>query len=136
MRLCGNASSQLLADHLMKKPENEHIEVHEMRGFAADTLSDALREAQAVSRGTKCRRFLYSLSLSPPEKERVPVSVVEDAIERIEARLGLAGHPGVIVFHKKAGPAPRPLRLVAYQCGDHDGRANVARPKEAGRYLA
>lgn len=75
--------------HLIK-PENEHIEVHEMRGFAADTLSGAMHEAQAVRRGTKCRQFLYSLSLSPPETERVPVSVFEDAIERIETKLGLA----------------------------------------------
>lgn len=60
-----------LALHLMK-PENEHIEVHEIRGFMADTIMGALREAEAVSRGTKCRQFLYSLSLSPPETERVP----------------------------------------------------------------
>lgn len=91
-----------LALHLMK-PENEHIEVHEIRGFMDDTIMGALREAEAVSRGTKCRQFLYSLSLSPPETERVPVAAFEDAIERIEAKLGLTGHARVVVFHEKQG---------------------------------
>ena len=91
-----------LAVHLMK-PENEHVEIHEIRGFMADTVSGALREAEAVSRGTRCRQHLYSLSLSPPETENVPVSVFEAAIERIEERLGLSGHPRVVVFHEKKG---------------------------------
>ncbi|WP_067338030.1 relaxase/mobilization nuclease domain-containing protein [Stappia indica] len=91
-----------LAVHLMK-PENEHVEIHEIRGFMADTVLGALREAEAVSRGTRCRQHLYSLSLSPPETECVPVSVFEAAIERIEDRLGLSGHPRVVVFHEKKG---------------------------------
>lgn len=91
-----------LARHLMK-PENEHVEVHEIRGFVADTLSGALREAEAVSRGTKCRRFLYSLSLNPPETEFVPIASFESAIDRIEDKLGLRGHPRVVLFHEKQG---------------------------------
>jgi hypothetical protein len=91
-----------LARHLMK-PENEHIEVHEIRGFTAGTIMGALREAEAVSKGTRCRQFLYSLSLSPPEMESVSVAAFEDAIERIEAKLGLAGHSRVVVFHEKKG---------------------------------
>ncbi|MBN9037588.1 MAG: relaxase/mobilization nuclease domain-containing protein [Rhizobiales bacterium] len=91
-----------LALHLMKA-ENEHIEVREIRGFVADTIIGALREAEAVSRGTKCRRFLYSLSLNPPARENVADSVFHSAVERIEAKLGLAGHPRVVVFHEKHG---------------------------------
>jgi hypothetical protein len=91
-----------LALHLMK-PENEHIEVHEIRGFVSGTVMGALREAEAVSRGTKCRQFLYSLSLSPPERENVPVGVFEDAVDRVEAKLGLGGHPRIVVFHEKQG---------------------------------
>ncbi len=104
MILDGNqrGGARNLAVHLTK-PENEHIELHEIRGFAADTLQGALREAEAVSKGTRCRQFLYSLSLSPPEKERVPVSTFEDAIERIETKLGLSGHARVVVFHEKEG---------------------------------
>lgn len=104
MILDGNqrGGARALALHLMK-PENEHIEVHEIRGFIADTVGGALREAEAISRGTKCQQFLYSLSLSPPEAERVPIAAFEDAIDRIEAKLGLAGHPRVVVFHEKQG---------------------------------
>lgn len=91
-----------LAVHLMK-PENEHIELHEIRGFSADTLRSALIEAEAISKGTRCRQFLYSLSLSPPTRERVPVSAFENAIETTEARLGLNGHARVVVFHEKKG---------------------------------
>lgn len=85
------------------KPENEHIEVREIRGFTADTILGALREAEAISRGTRCRQFLYSLSLSPPEKESVPVAAFEKAIEQVEAKLGLVSHPRIVVFHEKHG---------------------------------
>jgi hypothetical protein len=91
-----------LAVHLLK-PENEHIEVHEVRGFVSETIAGALREAEAISQGTKCRRYLYSLSLSPPETESVPVAAFESAIDRIEAKLGLVGHSRIVVFHEKQG---------------------------------
>jgi hypothetical protein len=91
-----------LARHLMK-PENEHVEIHEIRGFVSDTIKGAFKEAHAISRGTKCTQFLYSLSLSPPAAENVPVKVFEDAVDVIEHRLGLTGQPRVIVFHEKQG---------------------------------
>jgi hypothetical protein len=94
---------QDLAVHLMRLDENEHMSLHELRGFASDNLKDAFREAEAVSRGTKCRQYLFSLSLSPPEQERVPPEVFEAAIDRIEERLGLDGQPRAIVFHEKEG---------------------------------
>ena len=91
-----------LAMHLLKD-ENEHVEVHEISGFVSDNPMGALKEAQAISKGTKCRQFLFSLSLSPPEKEKVPISVFEKAISDIENSLGLAGQPRIIVFHEKEG---------------------------------
>lgn len=105
MILKGNArgGAKDLALHLMKD-ENEHVEVHELRGFASGNLMGALNEAYAVSRGTKCRQFLYSLSLNPPLKENVGAEDFEVAIERIEEKLGLAGQPRAIVFHEKEGP--------------------------------
>ena len=94
---------QDLAVHLMRTDQNEHVRLHEMRGFMSDDLRGAFKEAEAISRATKCRQFLFSLSLSPPERETVPVDVFEQAIERIEARLGLEGQPRAIVFHEKEG---------------------------------
>lgn len=94
---------QELAVHLMRTDENEHVELHELRGFAADNIAGAFKEAQAVSRATRCRQFLFSLSLSPPETEDVPVETFETAIERIEKKLGLDDQPRAVVFHEKDG---------------------------------
>ena len=91
-----------LALHLLKE-ENEHVEVHELRGFVSDNLVSALKEIHAVSRGTKAKQFLFSLSLNPPPAENVPTSVFEEAIERIEKKLGLIDQPRAIVFHEKEG---------------------------------
>jgi hypothetical protein len=59
--------------------------------------------AYATSRGTRCRQFLFSLSLNPPENEKVPVEVFANAINRVENKLGLQDQPRVIVFHEKEG---------------------------------
>ncbi len=91
-----------LAVHLLK-PENEHVELHEISGFVADDLAGAFKEVYAISKGTRCKQFLFSLSLNPPEMENVPVEVFEDIIARIEAKMGLAGQPRAIVFHEKQG---------------------------------
>jgi hypothetical protein len=89
--------------HLMKKEDNEHIELHEIRGFVSDDIVGALKEAHAVSLDTKCKQFLFSVSLSPPPEERVPVETFESAIQRIEERNGLNDHPRIVVFHEKEG---------------------------------
>ena len=92
-----------LATHLLRTDENDHVELHEVRGFIADDLGGALREAYAVSKGTRCQQFLFSLSLSPPATEDVRVAVFERAIGDIEAKLGLTGQPRVVIFHEKNG---------------------------------
>lgn len=91
-----------LAVHLLK-PENEHVEVHEVRGFCSEDVRGAFKEAQAIARGTRCRQYLFSVSLNPPETASVPVDAFERAIDRIEEQLGLTGQPRVIVFHEKEG---------------------------------
>lgn len=105
MILVGNrrGGSDNLTAHLLNTEENEHVELHEVRGFVADDLGGALHEAYGISRGTRCKKFLYSLSLSPPETETVPVAVFETAIEHIEQQLGFTEQPRAIVFHEKKG---------------------------------
>lgn len=92
-----------LGQHLLKTSENEHVEVHEVRGFLAQDLLGALREAEAVSQGTRCKQFMFSVSLNPPERESVRVEVFEQALAAIEERNGLIGQPRVVVFHEKEG---------------------------------
>ena len=92
-----------LARHLMNGDKNEHVTLHEVSGFASDNISDALDEIHAISKGTRCSRFMFSLSLSPPQNESVPAEIFEDALVRIEKKLGLEGQPRIIVFHEKHG---------------------------------
>ncbi|HEY9009820.1 MAG TPA: relaxase [Devosia sp.] len=94
---------QDLAVHLMRLDDNEHIDIHELRGFAGETLKEAFKEVEAVSRGTKCRQYLFSLSLSPPADRTVSAESFVGTIDRIEERLGLEGQPRAIVFHEKEG---------------------------------
>ena len=93
-----------LALHLLNTEDNEHCEIHDLRGFAHDNLLGAMKEAYAVSKGTRCKQFLFSLSLNPPPEESVNVEVFEDALGRIEKKLGLSGQPRAVVFHEKEGP--------------------------------
>lgn len=88
--------------HLLK-PENEHVEVHEVSGFIASDVLGAMKEVQAVAAGTRCKQPLFSVSLNPPETESVPVTAFEDAIDRIEKANGLEGQPRIVVFHEKEG---------------------------------
>ncbi len=92
-----------LARHLMNTRDNDHVELHQVRGFLSDDLAGALMETNAIAQGTRCQNFLFSLSLNPPEHESVPTSVFEAAVEMAEQRLGLDGQPRAIVFHEKDG---------------------------------
>ena len=89
--------------HLLKTTENEHVEIHDVRGFMTNDVVGALREAEAVSKGTKCRQFLFSVSLNPPETESVRVETFEQALAAIEEKNGLTDQPRVVVFHEKEG---------------------------------
>ena len=97
----GNAPQ--LANYLLSMRDNEHVELHEVRGFVSDDLNEAFQEAEAIASATKCKKHLFSLSLSPPENEDVSREAFERAIERAEAKLDLAGHPRAVVFHEKEG---------------------------------
>jgi hypothetical protein len=97
------AGGKQLATHLLNDKGNEHVRLHELRGFMADDLHGALAEAYAASKGTRAKQFLFSLSLNPPPKARVRTEVFEAAIDQVEQRLGLTGQPRAIVFHEKDG---------------------------------
>ncbi|MBP5857422.1 relaxase [Marivibrio halodurans] len=104
MILVGNprGGARNLARHLMKT-ENERVEVAELRGFVAGDLDGAFQESYAISRGTKCRQFLFSLSLNPPKEAQVSEEDFSQAIDRVETKLGLTGQPRAIVYHEKRG---------------------------------
>ena len=104
MILVGNqrGGARDLARHLMKS-ENETVEVAELRGFVADDLDGAFQESYAISQGTRCKQFLFSLSLNPPKDAEVSDDQFMAAIIKTESKLGLSGQPRAVVFHEKRG---------------------------------
>lgn len=55
-----------LGQHLTRTDDNEHVEVHEITDFVSNDVVSAFKEAHACSQGTKCKQFLFSVSLNPP----------------------------------------------------------------------
>jgi len=96
------AGATNLATHLLKE-ENDHVTIYELRGFSSDDLHEAFREVQAVSKATKCRQYLFSLSLNPPEDACVSEKAFIRAADDAEKRLGLDDQARAIVFHEKNG---------------------------------
>ena len=104
MILKGNqrGGSTQLARHLLNTVDNDHVQVHTIDGFIASDVHGAFNEMNAISKGTKARQFMFSLSLSPPAEANIPVTVYENAIDRAAEKLGLAGQPRIVIFHEKA----------------------------------
>lgn len=96
------SGGQNLASHLLKA-ENEHVDVHEVRGFISDNLHEAFAEIHAISKATNCKQYLFSVSLNPPQNERVHTDVFIKTADEIEKKLGLQDQARAIVFHEKEG---------------------------------
>lgn len=92
-----------LAVHLLNAQDNEHITLHDMRGFISDDLKDAFDEIRALSKLTKCKQYLFSVSLNPPRDADVCIADFEAAAARMEQRLGLSEQPRAMLFHEKDG---------------------------------
>lgn len=50
----------------LNEADNEHIELHDLRGFSADDLTGAFKEVEAISKGTRCTQYLFSLRVILP----------------------------------------------------------------------
>ncbi|SCZ73947.1 Ti-type conjugative transfer relaxase TraA [Epibacterium ulvae] len=92
-----------LARHLMNPRDNDHVTLHRVEGFLSHDLASAFAEVEMIASGTRCRKYLFSMSFNPPLEANVPIEVFEQAISDAEARLGLSGQPRAIVFHEKNG---------------------------------
>jgi len=89
-----------LAVHLSNEFDNERVEIAEVYGTVAGDLMGAFAEFEAVAQGTRAEKYLYSLSINPPDE--LTREQYFEAIEAIENRLGLTGQPRAVVFHVKA----------------------------------
>ncbi|ABS65800.1 Relaxase/mobilization nuclease family protein [Xanthobacter versatilis] len=96
---------QDLATHLLNAFDNEYVEVAEVSGAIAPDLHGAFAEWEAVAHGlTRCRNYLYSLSINPdPEHGPLSRDQYRAYADRVEKALGLEGQPRALVFHIKDG---------------------------------
>ena len=92
-----------LARYLLTMRDNDHVELHEVRGFISDDLRGAFCEADAIAAGTRCQNHLFSISLNPPQEAAVTAEEFEKAADEVERKFGLEGQPRAIVFHEKDG---------------------------------
>jgi len=99
------AGGQDLATHLLNAHDNEYVELAELRGAVADDLHGAFAEWEAIAHSlTKCRNYLYSLSVNPDLGQgQLSRDQYRDYAARVEEALGLTGQPRALVFHIKEG---------------------------------
>jgi hypothetical protein len=93
-----------LATHLLNQFDNDNVAVVDLRGAVAQDLHGAFHEWFAQSKATKCREYLYSLSVNPDlAKYDLTREQYLDFIARTERSLNLVGQPRAVVFHTKNG---------------------------------
>lgn len=94
-----------LATHLLNAFDNELVEVAEVSGAVAPDLHGAFAEWEAIATGlTKCRNYLYSLSVNPDLGQgQLSRAQYMDYVDRVEKALGLSGQPRAVVYHIKNG---------------------------------
>ena len=92
------AGAKQLAAYLLNDRDNDHVSVLELKGFVAENLHGALREAEVVSKATKCKQYFFSLSLNPPQGVVAGEEDLKRAADRAEEALGLEGQELVARF--------------------------------------
>ncbi len=97
------AGPQQLATHLGNAEKNERVSLIETRGTVAQDLRGALVEMDAYAVGTRCEKSLYHAAISPEPPHRLTREQRGEAIDALEAKLGLIGHARVVVMHEKLG---------------------------------
>ena len=115
---CGGAAK--FSQNLMNLTDNDHIHLHEERGFGSDDLVGTFHEAYGVSYDTRCKKFLYSVSLPQPKTEHVPIDVFATEIEQIKRNLGLQSNHAPSSFMRRTGAVTR-IWLVADKFSNYDG---------------
>lgn len=97
------AGGRRLAVHLMRTDTNERAEVKELRGVVSEDLRGALLEIEAVAAGARTTKPFYHGSINTRADERLTDEQRMQAIDKLEAALGLTGQARVVVVHEKEG---------------------------------
>ena len=109
-----------LARHLLNDRDNDHVELHSIRGFVSEDLTGAMHEVHAMSAAVKSKQPLFSISLSPPAHEQAEIGLFESTAAQILERTGLQDQPHALIFHEKE--ARRHAHLVVSRLDPANGR--------------
>jgi hypothetical protein len=90
-----------LAVHLSNAETNEKISLIETRDTIADDIRGALIELDAYKEGTQCEKALYHAQINPEPPHRLTPEQRTEAVDALEAKLGLTGHARIVVVHEK-----------------------------------
>lgn len=94
-----------LARHLTNARDNDHVEIHDIRGVASEDVLGAFLEieAGAAAARSRCTQPFFSVSFNPPPGLSVGVDRFEQAFAAVEKKFGLEAQPRVVIFHEKEG---------------------------------
>ena len=99
------SGARALADHLTNDLDNDHVSLLDLDGFMAGDLHGALDETHAISKATHCTKFLFSLSLSPPETHVATEQEFLDAIDRAGKNSASTVNPVPLSFMRRTDAA-------------------------------
>jgi hypothetical protein len=74
-----------LARYLLDQRDNEHVELHEVRGFISDDLIDAFGEAMPSRKGRAAELYVLD-ELQPARRREVSIEAFEKAIDQVEEK--------------------------------------------------
>lgn len=93
------AGAKQLSNHLLNDRDNDHVTTLEVRGFVSNDPNGALGEAHAIAKATKCKQFLFSLSLNPPKGASAGEKDFLDAADKAEKVLDRTHHLPECICH-------------------------------------
>jgi len=99
------AGGQRLARHLADADANEAVEVTQVQGLVARSISGAMAELERLARGARTAQPLVH-SIASPQVE-LSAAQWDDHWSEIEIEFGLTGQPFVEVEHRKVGQGGR-----------------------------
>lgn len=108
-----------LGQHLLKRDENELVQVHELSGVATQDLIKGLADMQRLSELTQGKTGLFHVAINPQAHHSGELTPEqwEGCLSKIENEFSLSGQPRAVVQHIKDG---RSHYHVVYQLTDPD----------------
>ena len=94
------AGPRQLARHLQRTDTNERVKILQLDS-PTESLTDALRDWQLLSMGTRGSKGLYHANIDPDARYKMTPEQWQRAVDVLEHELGLSGQPRAIVMHEK-----------------------------------